>query len=173
MKTLTLFCVINLLLACATPRMATMSYKDWDSNGDAIVDRSEFLNAYAHANYFEKWSSGSSATYAELFEGIFKTLDTNKDLKIDQREFESRVKPFYFNMFHGSFSGWDNDGSNNIDKQEFMKHVSSTDLAVLWDTSGDKYITDSELASGMFYLCDANKDHQIDEIEFNIWKVNR
>lgn len=173
MRTLTSFCIFTFLFACASPKIVPITYQDWDTNHDAIINRSEFVNGYEQADYFEKWSSGSSATYGEFFEGIFKSLDANKDLKIVHQEFDGRVNSFYFNMFHGTFTGWDNDSSGSIDKQEFMGHVASTNLATLWDTTGDKNINDRELASGMFYLCDINNNHQIDELEFNLWKVNQ
>ncbi|HEY3405424.1 MAG TPA: hypothetical protein VGK59_18705 [Ohtaekwangia sp.] len=162
-----------LLLSCATSRSTLMLYGDWDGNHDRFLDQQEFVNTYVRTDYFSKWSYGNSATYPELFDGVFASLDANKDHQLSQPELDEKIKPFFFNMYRNTFADWDTDHSGSVSQSEFSKLAAASNLSSLWDTDGDKSISRTELALGMFYLGDTDNDRKLNELEFNIWNVNR
>jgi Ca2+-binding EF-hand superfamily protein len=170
-----LFFLLSVLLgvgACASH--VYTSYADWDINDDEALDRNEFVNAYIQTDYFKKWSrEKSSITYEELYTGIFRSLDVDRDNKLSMVEFNTQIKPFYFGMFNDSFDEWDVNSDASIQYDEFINNITKTNLASLWDTSGNKRISKRELGAGMFYLSDANNNRSVDPLEFNIWTSNR
>ena len=150
------------------------SFANWDSDNSGRVERREFVNAYLGSGYFKKWHDGKSAiTYNELFDSMFKSIDSDKDNKLSIVEFNSQIRFFYFGIFNESFSKWDKNSDASISPSEFNAGVSSTNLASIWDTDDDKRIIEREMAGGMFYICDADSNGSVDEAELNTWKRNR
>jgi Ca2+-binding EF-hand superfamily protein len=168
-----LLAVVLLVSSCASTRNYE-SFSDWDSDKSGRVERREFVEAYLGNGYFKKWHDGKSAiTYAELFDSMFKSIDSDKDNKLSIVEFNSQIRFFYFGLFNESFSKWDTNSDASINLSEFSKGVSSTNLASIWDTDDDKRIMEREMAGGMFYICDADSNGSVDETELNTWKRNR
>lgn len=173
MKNLSPLLIAIFVCACATSKPAVLMYGDWDSNRDGGLDQQEFVNTYVRTDYFSKWSQGSSASYAELFDGVFTSLDADKNNELSQREIDEKIKPYFFNMYRNAFADWDTDRNGTVTKSEFINVAARSNLPTLWDANGDKSISRHELALGMFYLGDTNNDRKMDELEFNVWKVNR
>jgi hypothetical protein len=92
---------------------------------------------------------------------------------LSRDEFETRIEYFYFGLFNEEFSDWNKNGNLTLEPNEFYNEISETNLATVWDTTGDKQITERELAGGMFYLSDADSDGVVNPLEFNAWKNNR
>lgn len=173
MKTIRLFSMPLLLLACTAPKVYT-TYPDWDSNHDSKLQRSEFVEGYMQTNYFDKWGNGkSSIKYEELYQNTFRTLDRDGDAKVTSDEFNNQIKLFYFGLFNKSFDQWDTDNNAVLDLNEFITNATNSNLSTLWDANSDKRISKKELAGGMFYLCDTDSNGTVDEQEFNAWKSMR
>ena len=161
------------MMSCSSPTQYH-SYSAWDANSNQSLDRYEFVNSYTQSDYFDKWSDGKAfISYEDLYEGVFKSMDTDQDTRVSRDEFEAKIDHFYFGLFNGSFNSWDSDGNMYLNGPEFYKHVCKTNLASIWDTSDDKRISQREFAGGMFYLSDANSNGTVDTKEFNTWKNSR
>ena len=174
MKQLPIAITISWLAAACTMSGIYSSYSGWDLDADEALNRYEFINGYAHSGYFDKWSNGKTLiTYKELYKGIFKTIDSDENNKVSMEEFEGRMDHYYFQIFNADFTKWDSNSNATLEWNEFYREVSKTNLGSQWDTSGDKRVSKSELADGMFYLSDANNNGKVDKLEFNIWTVNR
>jgi Ca2+-binding EF-hand superfamily protein len=173
MKALYIITIGVVSATCASVQSIS-TYSDWDSSSDNALDRHEFIYGYIRSNFFGRWSEGGiSISPEEFYDGIFNSMDTDKNDQLTRDEFNEKIKYFYFGMFNGSFDTWDVNSNSSLDKNEFLSNSKQNKLGSMWDTSGDNGISQRELAGGMFYLCDANSNGQIDVMEFNIWKVNR
>jgi len=162
------------LLDACTSSKTYVSSADWDSDKNGSIGRREFVDAYLAQNYFDKWSGGkNSVTYQDLFNSLFDSMDADKDQKLNNPEFNAQIKLFYFGLFNESFSSWDDDKDSIVSKNEFLNHVSSSNLASLWDTNSDRHISENEMAGGMFYLCDADSNGSVSSTELETWKKNR
>ena len=161
------------LSTCAAPRAYT-TFADWDANNTRAVERSEFVEAYTALDYFLKWSPDKSALgYPQFQRHVFNSLDHDKNNQLSKAEFDGQIKRFYFGLFNGNFKEWDETSDGSISQAEFDKHVSQSNLSASWDTNGDKSISEQEMAGGMFYVCDVNGDSKVNNMEFEIWRVNR
>lgn len=166
-------CLACFLVSCASPKTYTTA-TDWDSNKNGSIERREFVEAYLAQNYFDKWGEGKgSVAYQDLFNSLFDAMDVDKDKKLSIAEFNAQIKLFYFGLFSGSFVNWDDDRNESLSQDEFNKHISSSNLASIWDTNDDNRISEREMAGGMFYLCDADSNGSVSETELDAWKKNR
>lgn len=170
---LVMIVVLMVNLSCSTTTKTFSSFSDWDTDSNRQIGRREFVDAYLAQDYFEKWSTGGSISYSQLYDQAFASMDGDKDEKLSIEEFTAQIRLFYFGLFSGSFDLWDDNRDESLSKKEFADHVSTTNLATLWDSNGDKRITEAEMAGGMFYLCDANSNGNVDEQELALWKKNR
>lgn len=164
---------IGLLTAACSATCPTLGYQDWDSDKSDGIDQSEFVAAYLQNHAFDKWSSNRSVTLLNFYNGIYTTVDKDKNNSISRYEFETQVKKFYYDQFQEQFTDWDADSNDALSRQEFMHAIEKSSLAAVWDTSRDGSISELEMARGMSYYADQNKDQHVDDLEFNIWKVNR
>lgn len=169
---LAIIALIMTAASCAAPK-SYATFADWDVSMNSAVERNEFVQGYTASNYFDKWSGRGSITYAELAQGVFKSLDYNGDGKLNNAEFDSQIKLFYFGLFRDRFEGWDDDSDNSVRRAEFDKHIMASNFALTWDTNNDKLISEREMAGGMFYVSDANSDGKVTGTELDDWRKRR
>lgn len=168
-----------LMTTCATITTTHLftSYQDWDANKDGAIQRAEFIDGYSGSNYFSKWNNGSTSTrsisYDDFLNDAFTFLDTDKNAKLDKSEFDSQIDKYYFGIQSNSFGQWDKNSNGAIDKTEFIQRAKNDNLAPLWDVDSNKSISEYEMASGMFDLCNTNKDLKVDQQEFDVWRAKR
>jgi Ca2+-binding EF-hand superfamily protein len=157
---------------CMSAQM-DVGYVNWDLNGDHLLNNFEFLKGYRKSHYFLTWTSkGNKLDENQFYTAVFIKLDKNRDDVLTSDEFNSKIDFYYFDK-NANFRLWDEDGNKEITSDEFKGCAGKSELLSMWDTSADKNISDWEVARGMFYLCDLNKDGEVGSLEFNIWNVNR
>ncbi len=112
--------------------MMSTSYKDWNTDGNNVLDKEEF------------------------YQGLYQVWDKNKDGNIAEDEFTDGANNFFadynFKEF-GQYADWDADGSGDVSVAEFREGMKSTvdsdptaqDLLVIWDTDNDPAIERIEL----------------------------
>jgi Ca2+-binding EF-hand superfamily protein len=165
-----------LMMTCATATTSKLntSYEDWDTNKDGGLQRNEFVDGYTDSNYFHVWSNrGSSISYNEFLTHAFNFLDRNRNGKIERVEFDGQINGFYFGTQQNILKQWDKNSNDQIENEEFIEQCKISQLASLWDNDGDKSISEREMASGMYDLCNTNNDSKIDQQEFDQWRAKR
>ncbi|WP_165823847.1 hypothetical protein [Pseudochryseolinea flava] len=156
--------------ACGAPKVYS-DYATWDRNTDKGIQRSEFVDSYLANNNAKNWQLESgSLNRLKFTERLFHRMDENNSGTLTVDEFNPKIKKFSFGMVSASISSWDTDDNGILVRDEFTAAASKSKLFNLWDTSGDNSISAKELAGGMFYVCDLNNDHHIDENEFKAWQ---
>jgi len=163
---------IGLLTAACSVTSPPWGYQDWDSDKSAGIDQGEFVAAYLQNHAFSKWSSNRTVTLLNFYDGVYTTVDKDGNNSISRYEFDTQVNKFYYDQFREHFKDWDADSNDALSRQEFIRAIEKSSLAALWDTSCDGSISELEMAGGMYYYADQNKDQHVDDLEFNIWKVN-
>lgn len=88
------------------------SFTEWDTNNDALLDKSEFERAMRET--FGEW-------------------DSNGDGDISRGEWKKNISLHYgFREYEGAYGDWDKDGSRGLDKDEFI-----TGLMSIFDGNSD------------------------------------
>lgn len=165
--------IAPLSLYCCALVQPNPGYVNWDSSNDERLTRNEFVRGYIRSNYFFKWSKNRAALSIDAFQdSLFRFMDTNDDRQLTEEEFASRITFYSQGIFEGDFHTWDSDGNSCLTLREF-KNSAGRKLTPLWDTTADHQITEKEIALGMFQVCDANSDDEVDAVELGIWLANR
>ena len=112
--------------------MMSTSYKDWNVDGNNVLDKEEF------------------------YQGMYQVWDTDKDEQISNSEFTEGANQFFadYNFKeYGKYDDWDTDHNSNISVAEFREGMKNTvdqdptaqELLVIWDTDNDDAIERIEL----------------------------
>ena len=171
-KTVKNYLFILLMSSCSAPHIL-LNFWDWDMDKNHQVDKAEFISGYAQSGFLLKWTKGERLSYLEFNDGVFKSLDINNDLAISPREFHIRHKQIYLGPRAGEFNDWDTNEDTIIHYHEFTNRINQLNLARSCDTSSDEQISRDELVIALFNIADLDNDKRLDELEFNIWEVNR
>ena len=148
-------------------------YTSWNSNGDNHLSSYEFRSGYIKSNYFLEWRDGKKLNMKRFHNIVFRELDYGNDSFLSADEFNSKIHYYFINQFTENFSAWDDDNNNLLTKEEFDRHATKSSLFSRWDRSGDGRISEKEMATCMFSLCDVDNDRSVSVLEFNIWEANR
>jgi hypothetical protein len=146
---------------------------NWDLDGNDQLSRYEFVAGYAESNYFLAWCRCKKLSIEKFYAAIFKKLDTNGNDSLTTAEFDKRVNYYNPKGFSSSRKLWNNVNGTAVSKKQFMSNGMDKRLFTYWDASKDGWVSQDELASGMFAISDLNDDQIVNSLEFNIWKVNR
>ena len=112
--------------------MMSTSYKDWNKDGNNVLDKEEF------------------------YQGLYQVWDKDKDGNIAEGEFTDGANKFFadYNFKeYGQYADWDTDNSGALSSAEFREGMKGTvdsdptaqDLLVIWDTDNDPAIERIEL----------------------------
>lgn len=112
--------------------MMSTSYKDWNKDGNNVLDKEEF------------------------YQGLYQTWDKSKDGNIEESEFTDGANNFFadYNFKeYGQYADWDTDSNGKVSVAEFREGMKSTvdseptarELLVIWDTDNDPAIERIEL----------------------------
>ena len=145
----------------------------WDINHNESLDLAEFIEGYVKAKFFTRWQVNSIPISDSVF--LYKTfdfLDRNHDQVLDSSEYLSRRVLW---SFRGSLNlkKWDRNQDKIIENDEFIQTAQKENLAKEFDLTTDGQITMSEMAQGMFEVCDKNRDAEVSSMEFYLWEVYR
>ena len=171
-KSLPIAIALIAVCSCATVGMRS-GYTDWDSNRNGQLNRYEFVTGYQESNYFFRWNRAKNISAQQFYETMFHEMDQNKDSLLTCQEFSSKISYYYFQSASDECATWDDNHDKAVTKEEFNVHAMQSKLLSVWDISDDKKISEREMATGMFFLCDLDNDGTITPVEFNIWKMNR
>ncbi len=169
---------ILIAAGCESLRVHT-SKKDWaglehwDANGNATLDLDEFVKGYSKKDFFDRWDTRSRKISDSVFlYQMFAFLDRNHNNVLDSAEYSSR-------RILWTFSGtkrlkkWDENKDKIIQRNEFMERARDENIAGAFDIIADGQITESEMAEGMFDVCDKDHDGTVSGMEFYLWEVYR
>ena len=112
--------------------MMSTSYKEWNKDGNNVLDKEEF------------------------YQGLYQVWDKDKNSEIGENEFTEGVNNFFaeYNFKeYGQYDDWDTDSNGNLSVAEFREGMKNTvdqdptaqDLLVIWDTDNDDAIERIEL----------------------------
>lgn len=145
----------------------------WDKNDNERLDLAEFVEGYNKAKFFSRWTEDSESIADSTFlSRTFSSLDRNKDTVLDSTEFTSRRVLWTFRGAR-DLRAWDANQDNIIQFDEFIQKAQSEKIALEFDLSADGQITNTEMAQGMFEVCDKNDDNSVKGLEFYLWEIYR
>jgi hypothetical protein len=147
-------------------------FEDWDKNHNSSLDRVEFREGYSDSEFFSKWNAKKKPISGQDFlSNLFTSLDKNKDRMLDSTEYKSR-KAIWSLPGEPNLETWDTDHDKHLAADEFNT-AASKELVPTFDSTADGLITETEMATAMFEICDKDRDDQVKGTEFYLWEVHR
>lgn len=106
--------------------------KDQIKEQGETVEISEYQERFIH----EEWdyNADGSLEKGEFMDGLFKALDTNKDDRITNIEWED-IETYYPDDEYGTFNEWDVNNDGRLDVDEFETETNNLELFNKWDRS--------------------------------------
>lgn len=106
--------------------------KDQIKEQGETVEISEYQERFIH----EEWdiNSNGSLEKKEFMDGLFKALDTNKDDRITNIEWED-IETYYPDDKYSTFNEWDVNNDGRLDVDEFETEANNLELFNKWDRS--------------------------------------
>lgn len=156
------------LLFISSTILFSQEYSEFDLNSDGKVDPREFEEVFG--DRFHEWDPDANGllTEIEFHEAVFDRVDSNSDTFLDPNEWNEG-----FDYIFGDFLGtphnnqFDVDGDHKISKEEFHGGIKFSDFFSFYDENGNSSIDPKELQNGVFAHWDEDRDHLIDQREYN------
>ena len=166
----TLLFSLFILLNCTGPE--TLTFSDWDKNGDDKISDEEFVTLFT-SMYYSDWDMDGSVNVNpdEFYENSFYVWDMNNDNYIIEREWRKGME-FYLEEYEDElkFEDVDADYDDMIDMDEYENAMKQTNMFLDVDVDEDEYVTESELAEAMFRLWDLDDSGFIEKGEYVAYK---
>ncbi len=147
---------------------SNLVFSDWDSNGDALISRSEFVDRFTE-NYVNDWDiiNDDHLDDEDFFNASFTIWDDDSDEQLSEQEWLYGYDYFYGDYVSDEFVSVDVDGDGFIEYTEYYDVLSPTTIYTDWDVDGDNYLNEYELARMVFNNWDYDNSNFIEIDEYN------
>ncbi|QSE97468.1 EF-hand domain-containing protein [Fulvivirga lutea] len=167
MKKLTF--LIATLLATSQLFAQDMTFDDWDTDDDGLIERFEFTQKFVD-NYFKMWDPSETEGILEedFFKSSYAGLDTDGDQMLSDEEWLIGYNYFYEDYIttaEVNFVDVNNDG--RITYEEYHDVLYDLDYFTDVDVDEDNYISEYELADYVFDNWDFNDNGTIGVYEYS------
>ncbi len=143
-----------------------LTFNDFDNDGDNLVEKQEFMDTFT-SNYAEDWDNTDNTNLddEDFYTATYSVVDIDEDDLIDEDEWNWGYNYYYGDYLGDDFDLYDYD--DYISYEEYYDAFDYTDYYATWDVDRDTYLSESELAEGVFESWDVNDNGVIDKNEFN------
>lgn len=188
--------VLSLFAVGQTQTTKSPVFKDWDSNGDKNITKSEFGDRYSK-DYTNHWRGNSDAmnngkvdkksSQSDLqtankvanalndeafYRSSYKVWDTNRDQRLGEDEWKYGFDSSYKNFVKGDYKSLDKNADGNLDYDEYHNSLRNTDYYLKYDMDKNKGLDDTEISNMVFDNWDFDKNNSIDENEYKKYQRN-
>lgn len=146
----------------------TVAFAEWDGDGDAALDRGEFVSWWEEEGMPDAWDGDAAdgISEEEFTSGLYDHWDRDDDDRITEREWEERVVVWFADTDYGIWSEWDLDGDSTLDLDEVREGLARESLYDTVDLDDDYVLSRQESTAWVFDTFDTNDDGQIDISEW-------
>lgn len=170
-KISTMFLMFPLIFGCN--REVNLSFEDWDKDNDSLISYQEFESIFT-ANFYDDWNQNydSYLDDEDVYVSSFRAWDTDEDDILSQDEWIVALQNYFGNYVVSEYDYVDTDNDYNISYDEYYEVIDETGYYKDWDLDEDDFISEKELAEGIFTRWDTNNDSFIDKEEYDAFHSN-
>lgn len=167
MKNITVIFLIFLVIH-SCKRQSEISFSDFDKDNNKSIERDEFVEAFT-SYYTKDWNNRENNYFDDenLYRSVFDIWDSDNDQLLDSNEWSNAYDNYFKDYIINDFSVIDLNRSEYIEFHEFSRAITDSDFFKLWDTDENSFLSQEELAIGVFSKWDQNKNGEINSEEFD------
>ncbi|AVR45776.1 hypothetical protein C7S20_11235 [Christiangramia fulva] len=146
----------------------SQNFEKYDADGDGKWNSDEFTSYYK--NGFNDWDTNrnNKIDEREFFETTFDQSDIDDDGYVKDTEWNDGINNSYGDYADtADFDRFDKDGDGKLDTQEWKQGFTDSGWFQNYDTDQNGYIDTKELNDGLFQAFDADGSGYLDEDEYN------
>ena len=153
------------LLSCN--REKELTFNDFDKNNNGIIDEQEFEEVFT-ANYYDDWNRKNNDYLddEDFYLTSYEVWDVDDDERLTEEEWLFGYDYHYGDFIVEEYEVIDIDGDGFIEYVEYEDVLNDTPFYTQWDVDASEYLSDTELAEGIFEIMDKDNDQVLDEDEY-------
>jgi Ca2+-binding EF-hand superfamily protein len=167
-KIIGLILSIIFLLPIACNRTSELTFMDFDKDGNNEISKEEFTNVFT-ANFYDDWNKNDDEYLddEDFYLTVFEIWDEDNDKLLSKEEWLYGYDYYYGDYIITDYDAIDADGDGYVEYAEYASVLDDTDFYLEWDLDASEYLSDKELAEGVFNHWDINKNGTLELNEYS------
>ena len=148
-------------------RAENLTFEDFDKDNDNVVDVGEFEETFT-ANFYNDWNVTDDQYLddEDFMVSTYDVWDTDDDDLLTEDEWNMGYDYYYGDYVDYDFNAVDIDGDGFVEYTEYDDALIETNYFQDWDNDVDGYLTETELAYGVFNRWDLDNDGVLEPNEY-------
>ncbi len=156
-----------LIVFVGCDRTTNLAFEDFDKNDNDLISYSEFEEVFT-SNYYDDWNQKEDEYLddEDFYLSVYGIWDLDDDELLSEAEWIEGYDYYYGDYIIQGYDAIDIDGDGFIEYVEYKDVLDGTKFFVDWDVDASEYLSEDELAQGVFNIWDLDGDNMLDNDEF-------
>jgi Ca2+-binding EF-hand superfamily protein len=149
-------------------REEELSFADFDNDNDNLIDREEFKETFT-ANYYDDWNNQDDDYLddEDFYVSVYDMWDADEDEVLTEEEWIMGYDYYYGDYIVNDYEAVDVDGDGFIEYAEYNDVLGDSDFFATWDVDASEYLSEEELAEGVFTIWDVDNSGYLERDEYD------
>jgi len=158
--------IIFLTLGCN--RTTDLTFFDFDKDGNNLISKQEFKDVFT-ANFYDDWNNDDDEYLddEDFYLSVYEIWDIDEDRLLSEEEWLMGYDYYYGDYILTDYDAIDIDDDGFIEYEEYTGVLDDTDFYVQWDLDASEYLSEEELANGVFERWDVDNSGKLEMDEYN------
>ncbi len=170
---LSLWMVAVLLVMISCDRTENLTFEDFDNDNSGVIEKNEFHKTFTK-NFYDDWNQNDDPYLddEDFYMTVYDVWDVDNDMALSYEEWLRGYDFYYGDFIVTDYESIDIDGDGLIEYEEYEGILDDTDFYVTWDVDASEYLSEEELASGVFHRWDIDNSGAIERDEYTDFDRN-